>query len=246
MVKTAPIFRPLCVAAAAISLAACAENESSVTLEGVLVPSSSDCTVTPSGDALRLLRGSLDLAFRTRYDATLLVGNQLTPRGNKAQLRTETQSINLEGAEVRVTLDGRVVDEFSVEFGGFVKPASGPQPGYGAAHVTLVPDRVGTSTRVLDAVTKDGSATLVAYSRVFGTTLGGVPVTSSEFSFAIDVCYGCSIVFPLDAIDDSPEGPVCSDVGGAFQEDAPCQLGQDSAVDCRFCAAALDVCRYAP
>ena len=44
--------------------------------------------------------GTLDLALRDSYVASILVGNQLTERGSRNQLRTETSRVRLEGAEV--------------------------------------------------------------------------------------------------------------------------------------------------
>jgi len=65
--------------------------------------------------------GTLDLAFRKTYEASLLVGNQLAARGSKDTLRAETSRVTLRGAEVTHTsAQGNQLYRFSVNGTGFV------------------------------------------------------------------------------------------------------------------------------
>jgi hypothetical protein len=77
----------------------------------------------------------------------------------------------------------------------------------------------GASTRINVAV------------RVFGETLGGQEIESSELLFPIAVCNGCLISFPTTAID--PTSNACN--RGIPPEEKPCKPGQDEPVDCRLC-----------
>lgn len=212
-------------------------------VEGVLALNPPDCEVNADPGAPQLLRGTLDVAFLQTYQATVLVANQLTPRGVKKQLRTETQGVELEGAEVTVTdARGAVLDEFTVPAGGFVSTNSSESAGYGIALVTLIPPGLGG--RLRDGLPgRNSSQTVIAQIRVFGTTLGGTEITSGPYTFPIDVCNGCLVDFPLEAVEDTGDGRVCA---GSTEdiESSQCIRGQDASIDCRECAATLDVCAF--
>jgi hypothetical protein len=72
------------------TLHGCAENESSLFIQGVLAIGSSDCVGRPDAEAEMLSQGVLDTAFAEGYVAVIQVGNQLTQQGNREKLRTET------------------------------------------------------------------------------------------------------------------------------------------------------------
>jgi hypothetical protein len=207
-------------------------------VEGVLAIAAPACEVVDDPGAAHLLRGALDVSFSNSYEAAVLVANQLTPRGKKSQLRVETQGVELRGAEVRLTEDsGDLIDEYTVPTGGFVEPNSSEDPGFGSAMVTVIPSSVGRP--LAEAVIRTGvSQIVIANIRVFGTTLGGVEVTSGEYSFPISLCAGCLISFPADAL----EAGVC-----VATEDVPdqtqCLPGQDVALDCRLCTGTHSACR---
>jgi hypothetical protein len=222
----------------------CAENDTTMYVEGILATSPPDCDVVGSPGSTPLYRGTLDVAFAHDYQAAVLIANQLTPRGAKSQLRTETQGVLLEGAEVRLTTaQGALLDEFTVPTGGFVGVDRSNTPGYGAAMVTLIPP--GRGQDLEDELSESGrgaSRTLIASVRVFGKTLGGVEITSGAYTLPIDVCYGCLISFPLDAVVPNAAGRgVCSE--NADQAPDPgCFFGQDDMIDCRLCAATMRIC----
>lgn len=227
----------------ALATSTCADNNTSVYVEAVLALTPPSCEVTADPGAPQLLRGVLDVAFLRSYEAAVLVANQLTPRGEKDQLRTETQGIQLRGAEVELTTaDGAALEEFSVPAGGFVHPSDSQAPGYGTAVVTMIPPSRGQA--LFDALSggrRGDIRTVIASVRVFGETSGGVEVTSGAFSFPIDVCFGCLIEFPLEAIEDTGNGRLCSGAADGVTT-SQCLRGQDQKIDCRTCASTLALC----
>jgi hypothetical protein len=241
--KSALSYLPLTVALATCT-AACADDDSSMYVEGVLAMQPPACDLKADPSAPQLLRGTLDVAFLQSYQGAVLVANQLTPRGVKKQLRTETQGVELEGAEVTISnAQGDVLDEFSTPTGGFVHSNTSETPGYGLALVTLIPPQLGDSIGGQLGKNRGASRTVIAGIRVYGTTLGGTEITSGQFTFPIDVCYGCLVDFPLDAVMDTGMTRICQ--GGTDKiTTAQCIRGQDAIIDCRECAATLDVCAF--
>ncbi len=73
---------------AAVLTPACADNNSSLVIVGVLYDPPPQCVVRPDPTSTMLGGGTLDLAFIKSYEAALLVGNQMTSRGSKQTLRT--------------------------------------------------------------------------------------------------------------------------------------------------------------
>jgi hypothetical protein len=231
-------------AAGVLLLSACAENDSSLYVAGVLASPGSGCEYSPDPGSLQLFSGVLDVAFRSKYEGVVLVGNQLTPRGNKEELRTETSGFRIRGAEVQLTnSQGAVLDEFSVNGGGFVQTTSSEGAGYGLAQVTMIPPSRGRALEEELQGNRGAKRTLIANVRVFGETLGGVEITSGDFTFPIDVCWGCLVQYPLEAI-------IADEVTGEFVCGGPadgvkleqCVPGQDEFIDCRACAAVTPVC----
>ena len=226
------------------ALTSCADNDTSLFVQGVMAATPPSCEITADPGAAQSLRGTLDVAFRSSYRGALLVANQLTPRGDKSNLRTETQGFQIQGAEVRLTdAQGTVLDEFSVQSGGFVESNTAETPGYGITLVTLVPPERGTNLRdALESEGRGASRTVVANVRVFGETLGGLEITSGEYRYTIDVCFGCLVEFPPDALEAMPgEGPTCGGSAEGVTLDQ-CRFGQDLPIDCRQCSGALDLC----
>lgn len=222
LVKTA-----LTLSTAAFVAPGCAENDSMMFIVGVMVVEPPSCSVRPDATSVLQARGILDRAFTSGYTGALLVGNQLTQRGSREQLRTETSRVALRGAEIRIeTPAGAQLAEFSTVGTGFVDPASGADPSYSAMFVDLIPSSVSGSL-------PDGR--VVVKVRVFGDTLGGEEVTSSELSYPIDICTGCLVFYPASAADPTSPTYMCS--GAALTEDfePPCQIGQDQMIPCTFC-----------
>lgn len=227
------------------AVTACSDADTGIFVEGVIAPRQPECTVSADPGSDHVGRGLLDVAFSLDYTAWLLVGNQFTPRGDKEQVRTETMHFVAQGAEVELLgsdlepLDGSQ-STFTVPVSGFVAPTSAESPGFGVVLTTLIPQAVGQSLRN-DLEGTSNSRTVVVEVRVFGETVGGTEVESSVFTFPIDVCSGCLVSFPLDALTQDVDGLAC--IADAEEVDAaPCRFGQDEGIDCRLCAAQNDEC----
>ena len=221
----------------------CADNNSSLFVVGVIRLDPSTCVAKPDTTVVTLATGTLDVAFASSYTAFVLVGNQLTQRGSREQLRTETSRVSLRGAEVTLTtLDGKSLGNYSTVGTGFVDSASGDTPAYAAMSVNLIPPALGTNPAVRAA------KVVLAKIRVFGDTLGGTAITSSELDFPINICDGCLVRYPASAYDVGlPAGSayLCSRGTSmtANADTAPCMTGQDEAFSCTFCSASYELCR---
>ena len=227
------------------AVTACSDVDTGIFVEGVVAPRQPECTVSADPGADHVGRGVLDVAFSLDYNAWLLVGNQFTPRGDKEQVRTETMHFVVQGAEVELLgsnlepLQGSQ-STFTVPVSGFVAPTASESPGFGVVLTTLIPQAVGQDLRD-DLQGTSNSRTVVVRVRVFGETVGGTEVESSQFTFPIDVCSGCLVNFPLDALTQDVDGLAC--IADADQVEAsPCRFGQDEGIDCRLCAAQNDAC----
>lgn len=205
----------------------CAEEETGLYILGVARPEPPDCSVRASADGQIYLAGALDVggialpggdvvSKPTSYEASLIVGSQLTPRGDKQNVRTETMVTTIEGTEVRLLRDdGSVFSEYTVPAGGVIAPDDGADPGLGIVFVELIPGQVGAA--LAEELSERQSRTVIARAKVFGTTLGGIEVESAEFVYVITVCKGClDNVEPACFEDDPPA--VCND----WQDEPTC------------------------
>jgi hypothetical protein len=223
----------------AITSWGCTEEETTFFIQGNVVIDAPECIARAEGSSSLLLGGTLDIALRADYVATLLVGSQLTPRGDKTNLRSETMVAGITGAEVHLRTDtGATALEFTVPAQGTIRPQSGADPGFGIVVATLIP-----ASEVVNLAAElefSGRVTRVAEVRVFGETIGGLEFESAPFNYVITVCYGCLIDFPPEArnADDPNLCTAGTDEAGVL----PCNPGQDDAVDCRLCAGRLEAC----
>lgn len=226
------------VAGAASIMPACADNTSMLFIRGVPVLDTESCGFTADGTSKLLLGGVVDRLFRNTYFTPVIVGNQLTKRGSRIKVDTETSRVTLRGAVVEVfKSNGESVREFTVDVAGFVDAAAGDDPSFGGAAFTALPD-----------VASLADGTYRVDFRVFGETLGGSDVESSTYTYPVDVCTGCLISYPLDAC--NPLAGVscasayqCNGSTEGASIAVPCYLGQDYPVDCRLCAAQIPACR---
>lgn len=227
------------VGAIGVGASACADNESSIFIRQVLVPSSSDCSYTADPGSTARLEGVMDLAFTRQYTAGLLIGNQLVERGSSDLLRAETSRFRAEGAEVEIeTTAGDLLQSFTVPVSGFADPGSGTSPGWGVVSAVLIDSETGAglASGFTQGERSSVVGRVVVVARVFGRTIGGQEIESGEFRFPISVCYGCLVSFPPEATDPLQTRPNCANTGeGASNVDAPCAMGQDDPVDCRLC-----------
>jgi hypothetical protein len=210
----------------------CADNRSTIYIQGAMLIPQDSCTVTADANADFLFRGTYDAAFATstapEYNAALLVGNQMVRRGNASTLRTETSRISFYEAEVSLSNsagDPIPNGNFVVPVTGFADAAAGTEPGYGVVAVTLID---ATSAQAITP-----GQEVVANVILRGESLGNVDVETDSWSFPITVCNGCLVSFPPDADDPAKPGLDCD-----IRDEAPvyCRMGQDAFVDCRACA----------
>ncbi|HWA77559.1 MAG TPA: hypothetical protein VG937_34720 [Polyangiaceae bacterium] len=234
--------------AALTSLAAsgCEENESMLFIKGVLAIETTNCVAKPeSGGTLKAF-GRVDTSLANGYVAALLVGSQLTQRGSREQLRTETARLTLEGAEI--TLNDAAgnplpigTNPFTSSGTGFVDPAGGTQPGFGAIFVEVIP--AGIMPDVATAL--GGGGVVQAKIRVFGTTLGGQAIESGDYTFSVEVCNGCLISYPTSADSSQPgQDFECGMATSTSSTDTICAIGQDQVTPCTLCSGASDVCLH--
>lgn len=227
----------------AAALPSCATNDSMMFIIGVYARKSGACTPKPEQESPIWAKGVIDTLFANDYTAALLVGNQITQRGSREQLRTETSRVILKGAEVQLeTLEGAALaDPFSSTATGFVDASTGTDPSLAIMYATLIPASVVPSLP---------NGTLLAKVRVFGDTLGGQEVESAELAFPIEVCRGCLVSYPSEARDPTADGTEyqckvaddSSDTAAATDVDLPCDLGIDVAVPCTACSGFYKEC----
>jgi hypothetical protein len=251
--------------------AACVHNDSTIFIQDVLAPqqvsNGQACVYTSATTQAVISSGRLDIDFSYEYQPWFLVGNQMVAEANSAQLVTETSTVTLQGAVVRITdAQGNQLTTFTRLAAGTVYPAVGGVPGYAPISVTTIDigttsalcggisatnqcAGTGTAAKILNA---HGSVRLVTYTRFFGNTLGGKYVESDEFEFPVDVCKGCLISFTPQDIrtaplcNGCPLPPIPNCLGnGALgtssaQQSLPCAPGQDLPIDCLQCQAVPD------
>lgn len=238
------VVAALAIGSAVLASPGCADSESMIFIRQVqarVSSGSAGCDPDASPSSLFITGGTLDVAFRLQYTAALLVGNQLVPRGNSSQLRTETSRIAIQGAVVRVQDAAGAVrwGPVTVPGSGFIDPASGATASYGVTETILLGSEFGAQlrTEILGATEPGLIKHMTAVVKVFGRTLGGLNVDSGEWQFPLSVCYGCLIAFPREADDlHAPTQPNCdlaASTGTSITP--PCEVGQDDTVDCRIC-----------
>jgi hypothetical protein len=219
---------------------ACAHNDSSLFINGVLAPSTSgatngqSCSFTADPTQLHINSGILDVAFSRSYYAELLVGNQLIQRASPEQGRTETNRIVIQGAIITVTdvTGANLHDPFTRSTAGTVDPSLGSQPGYLAMSVQLldhgIVDGIANSMGI-----RGDPVRLLVHIKVFGNTLGGDHVESNDFQFPVDLCRGCLVNF--SAINPLTNDCTPGATGAATSTFAPCNPGQDQSIPCSLC-----------
>jgi hypothetical protein len=233
-----------CAVLLGVAAIGCTEEETGFFIEANIRVEAPECLARAESSAVRLLSGALDVALTREYEAILLVGSQLAPRGDKTNLRTETMITTITGAEVHLYTDTGEADaaspEFTVPASGVILPEASTDPGYGVVPVTLIP--AAAANALAEQLNNPAEIrTRVAVVSVFGKTIGGLEVESSQFSYVISVCEGCLVNFPAEAVATS-DG---SCFGSTTEEiEVPCRVGQDDGVDCRVCSGSNPFCAF--
>lgn len=196
-------------------------------VQGLLAP---QCTVDNSPDSISIASGTLDVAFRTEYLATLLVGSQLVARGAPELSRTETSAVQIRSAVVRVEdSQGAQLSAYTIPVTGFIDASRAGAASFGLVAVQLIDTKAAKA-----AGTEKGPRRLFSRVKILGETLGGAEVESAEFGFPITVCSGCLVGFPADSDNPDTDALDC-DASGTNVKAAQCYFGQDAAIDCRQC-----------
>jgi hypothetical protein len=216
----------------------CTDEESGLFIQGNMELTPPACVARAEGTSTLLISGVLDVGLKLDYEATLLVGSQLTPRTDKENLRTETMIAIITGAEVHLFTDtGSEETAFTVPASGVIRPDPSDDPGFGVISATLIPQATGQN--LSDDMQRGEVRTRVAEVKVFGQTAGGLDVESSALRYVIRVCKGCLVDFPPAAVGATGQCNRQQDQNPQL----PCLFGQDAVVDCRSCAATNAICQ---
>jgi len=231
--------------AAGSAIPACAHNNGSLFVHGVLappVPAGGVCTYTASPTSPELSRGSVDGALTSSYSPEFLVGSALVAQGNPTTPQAETSTINIQGVDVRVVdpIDNSEWMNADVLAAGTIEPASGATPSY-VAMAALVID----AKAMAHFTPPPAAGSLVVnlaevYVKFYGTTLGGDYIESGEYLFPVDVCYGCKVSFPPGATVKGSK--YCAGSVPSTSTEEACVLGQEQAVDCQKCYGSSPAC----
>lgn len=228
--------------ATAVALGACTSNDTTLFVRGIITPPSTapgaTCVFTADANQAFLGSGTLDVALADSYQAALAVGSQLIGKADPANVRAETARLFLQGTVVRITdAAGAEIKSFTRLSTTMLDPAAGSTPSYGVFFSTLVDP--GTVDQLKLEVQPGTTKRLVAYVKVFGTTLGHQSIESNEFQYPITVCSGCLVAFPPESNDTALQAITpgrkrnCAGQGQAAA--FPCRMGNDQAIDCRYC-----------
>src|SRR5882757_5425154 len=174
------LFGAMALAPVLVAGTGCADSESMLFIRQAQALVAGKCTVDNSPSSVSLLHGSLDIAFQSQYRADLLVGNQLVPRGNSSQLRTETARVQIQGSIVRAEdANGALAwGPVTVPGSGFVDPASGADASFGVISSVLLGSELAASIGPQLQADRTLVRHYTSVARVFGRTLGGMAIES--------------------------------------------------------------------
>jgi hypothetical protein len=226
----------LLLVAAALTPAACAVNNSSIAIRGVLTVSRTDCSFQLATTSALDLEGQIDAAYAAEFLGTLLVENQMVPLGNPNTVMTETDEVQLNEAEVQIldpTNGNSVLTSYSVPVTGFIDPSMGGTAGLGAADVIMLDAK--TLQQEAAKVSATGFSQQVVSSVIIqGVTLGNLNVHTQDFLFPITIVNGGTCAAGMSG--------TC--VGSSTAPMGDCRLGIDEPAgsDCQAIAAQEGVC----
>jgi len=210
-------------------------------------PLSDQCLPSASQTNEFIARGVLDLFITDQYVISPLVTNTMVPSesvifGGGAGGAGGLTGTRWEANTVTLT---RAVAEFSgPENLGVPLPRSlnltitgSADPGATVAlSLQVVTANVANLLRSSVLLASPGqSITILVKLKMFGETTAGNEVDSNEFVYPIEVCNGCLLEYPTEAIDPAFPAPNCRliDDFSSADSELPCFPGQDEAVDCR-------------
>jgi hypothetical protein len=193
------------------------------------------CEVPTEASATGLLAGLLDVSVRTSYAGYLFVENGLIARADPGLPRAESNGIFAQGAYLYYEPDPACpgtagIPDMEVRFSNYIAPQGSATIG-----IYLIPDAVGALLRDAVALCPDGQAQITVTAQIFGITQAGTEMETQEFDFPITLCSGCLVYCPSGVdLDTTTPGCQCDCNSDIEQDEAPCHIGQDDLVDCRF------------
>src|SRR5579883_380488 len=121
--------------ASGFAAAACQHDNSTIFVQDVLAPqeltTGMACDYTNQTSQATISSGVLDIDFVQEYNPVYLVGNQMVPEVNSQQLQTETSTVNIQGAVVRITdSSGNQLTTFTRLAAATIYPSTGGVPSY--------------------------------------------------------------------------------------------------------------------
>jgi len=243
----AHVLRFGCLIAAAWLLSACAEDTPEIY---ILQNASTDDDCEPSTAAdVFVSRGTLDLFVTNQYVMFPLARNSMVPSedvsfgaaggaagGGLEGNEWEANTVTLRRARVEfdapAALGVPLPSDFEIPISGSINPAD--EAAVGLQVVTPSIGNALAASPLLQA--SSSSVTMLVRIKFFGVTGAGREVDSNEFVFPIELCFGCLLDVPPEAIDPAFPTPNCR-VFDEFDSNTvtdQCFIGQDQPVDCRL------------
>ncbi len=229
--------------AAASAFPACANNDGSLFVHGVLappIPNGSQCTYTADPTSAEISRGTADAALLLArsggaYSPEFLLGSSIIAQANAVTPQSETSTLTIQGVDVRVVdpATNAQVTNYNVPAAGIVEAASGATPSYTAIGAEVLD---ATDLAHFDPGAGNPSKLAEVYVKFYGVTFGGEHIESDEFLFPVNVCHGCLVSFPATA----DVTAYCKGAGTSLATTSPCIIGEDQSVDCQQCYALYD------
>jgi hypothetical protein len=232
---------------AGVSLSACAHDDSTIFVHGVLAPpivaAGSSCVYTADPTQEVISQGTLDIALLPSYQASFLLANQLVPRGDPSIPQTETSYVDIKGAIVRINDSaGNQLNTFTRLASTVINPAQGVTPGFAPVPDITIIDSDTVKNKV-GALNFGDVRRLVVFTKFFGNTLGGQYVESDDYEFPVDICNGCLIGFSTADVSPACLNVNCDGNAGtaATIPQIPCNY-EDFTVDCAACRGFSAAC----
>ena len=184
--------------AAWAAVGGCVDDNQSVYIVGVAIPTASDSSCSFEGETT-LLNGTYDPSRGNSYIVYPRVINALLPRAN--EIRPESNGVYIELAVVSIVSTNApdvTIAEYSVPAHGFIPPGGSS----GVVAVEAIPAGVGTTA---------DSGQLILNIRLVGRTQGDIDIETGDFTWPVSLCNGC-LFTPCDPAvgNDEPGLGACS------------------------------------
>lgn len=222
--------------------AGCEDSNQSFIILGSLVgvpQQTGGCNFQVDSDLLLRASGQLDLTLARSYRAPLAVENQLIIRRDELNARAESNY------GVFTSVDVRTLDAAGATVSAFTTTVTQSVVAPGVQRAVVFTDMLDPNlmNKLAGELKYRESRDFVTYVKLHGRTSGNKEVVTDEFQYPIRVCNGCLVTFPPASRDASIARPNCLSAEQP-DEEAPCSIGSDDRVDCRFCrgVAACDPC----